>query len=217
MPLTATQQALVDWVEARIDEITPENQTPTLGHDLVYKELQQAAYIVLRRARTQVVYEALEDGSGGSTSTDGDSTVIQLPSDFLRFIRIRLSSWDKPVDQLLAPDTNGYRQQHNQYQKGTAGRPMAAMIPKISGGSKIAVQCWPSGTVTELLYVPQLAPEEMPSVLEDSMVWFAAGRALQSIRNEAFSAAYQAGNDALSAIQVGVLGEAQAGPTTAEV
>lgn len=217
MPFTAAQQNLIDWVEARIDEITPEEQSPTIGHEQLYTELQQAAYMTLRRARTQIVYEAIEDGSGGSTSADGDSTVIQLPSDFLRFIRVRLDTWDKPVDQLVPPDSNAYRQQHNAYQQGTAGRPMAAIIPKLGGGSKIAVQCWPSGSVTELLYVPQLVPEDVPGVLEDPMIWYAAGRALQAIRNSAYQAAYQAANDSLSALQLGVLGEAQAGPTTQEV
>lgn len=207
MPYTTAQQALIDWVESRIDEITPVGQTPTVSHNTIYNELKASTNNILLRARPQLVYEAMVDGAASATASEDDSFIIQLPVDFLRFMKLRLDSWDHPLYEAIAPDTNEYRQQFNQYQGASAGRPVAALIPRIAGTSKRALQCFPTGALQEFIYVPKTLPEDAPDVLQDAIVWEAAGRALQATKMAEFTSAYQAAEASLQRLNFGVTGE----------
>lgn len=131
-----TRSDLVDWVQARIDEFSPLEQSATIPQLIIERELDESALQVSRKAKKQLVYPA---GVSLATQTcfiskkvDGttlNSVIIPLGADFLRFLRVRLKGWTMPMDDLVSVDTNMYRHQFNQYQTATIGRPSAAIIP----------------------------------------------------------------------------------------
>lgn len=214
MALTAAQQTLVDWVESRMDEITPTGQTPTVPHNVIFNELEESARVVLQRGRTELVMDAATDGTSSANSNavqQTSSTLIPVPTDLIRFIRVKLKSWRKPVDQLQRADTNKYRQMFNEFQSGQSGDPAAFLVPYLAGSFKRGVECFPkddqSNPVGSFYYIPLTAPEDVPSDLQDAMVWDAAGRCFQSIKDEWAQAAFQHRDNALHAVQVGILGE----------
>ena len=129
--MAKTRPELVDWVQARIDEISPNDQSPTIPQLIIENELDESASQISRKAKKQLIYPA-----GVSLATQTcfismtkdtvpvpRSVIVPLPATFLRFLRVRLKDWNMPVDDLVSVDTNMYRHQYNKYQTATAGRP----------------------------------------------------------------------------------------------
>jgi hypothetical protein len=123
--------------------------------------------------------------------TDG-AYIVPCPTDFLRFLDIRLSTWKVTVSQLIREEDPEYRLQKTiKWTRGTELKPKAAIIsfsdyeageinatyPNINK----AIECFTSKTAPTLShfhYVPMVAPDQMPNDLVDAMVWECAGRTL---------------------------------------
>lgn len=205
MPLTNAQQALVDKVESRIDEITPAGGSPTIPHESLYLELENATVQVLRRAIPELTYSEATDGSGSSAAVGADSTVITLPADFLRFLSLKLDGWRVTMYHLMRATSKERSLQGNPYMQGAAGRPVAVFIPRAGG---YGIEAWPAGTITELLYVADKAPEDINEKgLEDAILWLAASRALLTLKESEAAAANQAHLAALQELRFGLLGD----------
>lgn len=165
----------------------------------------------------------LDDGAGGFNKTYISGTVsgsasnpnvrvvasdtsgaylVPCPTDFLRFLNIKLSTWSAPVSELIPEEDPKYREQKTiKWTRGTELKPKAALVsftdylpveinatyPNVG----LAIECFSSKTVptlSALHYVPKVAPTSMPEDLVDAMIWECAGRTLL-IMNQAQRAA----------------------------
>ncbi len=120
--------------------------------------------------------------------------VIPCPTDFLRFVNIRLNSWSKPVTELIPEENDAeYSAQKNiSWTRGTELKPKAALISfadytdeEISAtipNVGLAIECFTSKatptTIGQFYYVPRLAPDKLPEDLVDPVVWQCAGRVM---------------------------------------
>lgn len=68
------------------------------------------------------------------TNTDGTGTLM-LPEDFLRLVRLRLSSWQQDVREITDPNSNEARMQVSPWTRGTPQKPKVILGPswKYSG------------------------------------------------------------------------------------
>lgn len=186
--------------------------------------------------------KVLDDGAGGFNKTyTGGPTVgsasnpnirvvasdtdkaylVPLPTDFLRFINIKLSTWTTPVSELIPEEDPKYRNQKNQpWTRGTEIKPKAALVAfsdylesEISLSDRnvgLAIECFSSSTaptLTSLHYVPKTAPENMPEDLVDAMVWECAGRTLLIMNQKERAAIAFAQVQRYFANKYGVIGE----------
>ena len=221
-PNDAAQLDLVQRVEARLDEITPTSQTPSVKYSRIYDELAEEAQVLLRRMPKQVVYKAsvLYAPTYSDTASVGTGLRIALPADYIRFLRIQLTAWTRPVDSLISVDSDMYRAQYNPHQCANPSQPLAAIIPHIDGDSTEALHCFPAPTaatgldtapdvrVSELLIVQRTAPEAMPEHFRDALVWGAAYRILVSLKDGASSErAKVAAEEVKRGLLVGMRGE----------
>lgn len=165
----------------------------------------------------------LDDGDGGFDKTYINGTVTQsasntpvrlipsdtagayiipCPTDFLRFLNIKLSTWALPVSELISEENPRYREQKTiKWIRGTELKPKAALIsftdyipqeinvayPNLG----LAIECFSSKTypaLSSFYYVPKVEPTAMPEDLVDAMIWECAGRTLL-IMNQAQRAA----------------------------
>jgi hypothetical protein len=236
-PNNPLQRALVDLTEFRIDQLTTTGQTPAINHDLIYSELQKAARIVLERVPNNLVYTAgvakpVTWHMDRQIQEHGRFYVL-VPEDFIRFLRIHLSHpyqdwrWHSSVYDLLDPRSNAYRLQLNPNSQAGLTAPQAALVPyytayideevepPIVEQYHQAIECFPpppyvSGAKAYVMleYVPVTAPEEMPSRLQDAVVWYAAYSVAVSVRAfEAAGAAEKSFQQTMSALNIGMKGE----------
>ena len=155
----AVRADLIDWVQARIDEISPLDQSATIPTPIIGRELDEAASLILRRAKKQLVYPAGTSIASrfcivNQSATAPVSVIVPLKATFLRFLRARLDTWAIPIDDVVSVDTNMYRHQYNQYQVATTGRPSAAIIPfNFTDGTNLYTQAIelfpPPATITK--------------------------------------------------------------------
>ena len=204
--------ALVQRIEYRVDQVTAQGQTTPVNRSSAYQELAESARSILRRAPRELVYPAAVDGSGSVVpEASGNATLIPVPADFIRFLRVQLSSWNHAIDELLPVDSSRYRLLQNPYTGADVAHPVAALVPHFSGTVKQAVECYPADStatpVALFAYVPDTAPELVPDELMDALVWEAAGRVLQSTKEEGAAAAFEASARAISGLRYGKMGE----------
>lgn len=214
-PNNAAQKRLVEWVEFRVDSITPVGQTPAINHDSIWAELEEAAKAVLRKAPLAFVYPAAKDGTTAmntAKTTVAGRLTLPLPDDFIRFLRLAVDGWSVPIDDLLDVRANQYRLQLNQFSRAQASAPLGVLVPYPAAASKRAVEAFPASAdpapVEAFYYVGTTSPELMPAELQDGMVWEATARVM--LNSKEFNAAQSAmaGADrALSGLLVGQKGE----------
>lgn len=184
----------------------------------------------------------LDDGSGGFTKsyiagpTSGSSSnpgirlissntenayLLPCPTDFLRFINIRLSTWSLPVSELIPEEDPKYREQKSiKWTRGTELKPKAALVSfsdyvadEISAtypNIGLAIECFSSKTPPTLSafhYVPKVEPTAMPEDLIDAMVWECAGRTLLIMNQPQRAATAFAQVQRYFANKYGVIGE----------
>lgn len=211
-----TESELVQLVAAKIDEILPPGENVPGGAMVeapipyIEKELKESAYHVLRQAPViqvkQVIKKANFHFPVGHPDVPGVNPAIRIfegdtdgvymvpcPTDFLRFLNIRLSTWSTSVSELIEEQDPKYRKQKTiKWTRGTELKPAAALVSfsdyeagEINASFQnngLAIECFSSRTVTPTLsslnYVPKTAPIDMPEDLVDAMVWECAGRTL---------------------------------------
>lgn len=198
-PASATQAALIARVNLRADVNAAEGMTTPIPPNSVYLELEDAARTILTRSPKAILLPAATDGTTHANTNKtlletNTRLVIPLPTDFVRFVRIRLTEHKRAIDSLGDPDSKAYHlATTNQYAAPTIHSPAAFHIPYYSGLFKQALEIFPVSTVSTPVslfsYIGTVAPENMPASLVDALVWEAAGRVLQNLRENAAAAA----------------------------
>jgi hypothetical protein len=205
------QVAVVQHVEYRVDQVTAQGNTTPVNRESTYAELVNAARSVLRRVPRELVYPAAKDASGSVTPSNEDNkTVIPVPDDFVRFLRVELADWEQAVDEFIPLDSSRYRLQNNPFTSADNAHPVAALAPHFPDGVTQAVECFPADSlpsVSTFAYVPATAPENVPDELRDAVVWEGAARVLQSTKEEGAGAAFEASTRAISGLRYGLMGE----------
>lgn len=124
------------------------------------------------------------------TSTEGGG-IITLPDDFLRFVSLRMSGWNRSVTSLAAEGSDIDMMQRNPYTRGTSTKPVCVFTHTESG--KKAIEYFgSSSSVDKALYMPLPDIEKeggvdvlpISTLLRKSIVRRAAGLVLLS-RGEA--------------------------------
>jgi len=126
-------------------------------------------------------------------SNTPETYIIPCPTDFLRFVNIRLSTWSKPVTELIPEENEAeYTAQKTiKWTRGTQLKPKAALISfadyteaEISESipnNGLAIECFTSKTlptIGQFYYVPRIEPNQLPDDLVDPVVYQCAARVM---------------------------------------
>ena len=124
-------------VRALLDE-TAENDADFILTDKDSTELNaiidEVALLSVRNVHLGAPYWMLDGETVPDTDLEdfkvGDNLVatLSLPEDFLRLVKVKLSSWSAPVTKVITEDSPEYRMQANKYMRGTAAKPVCALV-----------------------------------------------------------------------------------------
>jgi hypothetical protein len=239
-----TYSELVQLVAAKIDEILPPGENVPSGAIIeapipyIDKELKEAGHYILRQAPIIQVKQVIKKAQNHFPENDlntpeinpltrvvASDTVgtylIPCPTDMLRFLNVRLSTWATPVSELIPEEDPKYRQQKTiKWTRGTELKPKAALVsfsdyeageidPNFNNLGT-AIECFSSvevPTLSALHYVPKIAPENMPEDLVDAMVWECARRTLVVMKQPERAAIAQQMVQTYFMNKYGVIGE----------
>jgi hypothetical protein len=236
-----TRDQIIEWVVAKIDEILPGSENlqgetaieAPIG--FIEQELDSSARHVLLIAPDDMVMQAIKAGgkhdkAGTITSRliiNSDLTAkYVLPTDFLRFVDIKLNSWARSVPEIIDYKDPKYINQVNRFRRGDWRKPKAVLAPfreyeqnEIINGETNVNYCLElfsakteSDTVERFYYVPRLKAEDVPYDLIDPVAWICASRALQILKRPDESAlAMQRAEMQLNMFRLGKEGERFAG------
>jgi hypothetical protein len=215
----ATKERLVELITARIDEVIPKAENlpgnaiveAPIGFIEDDTELNAASVEVLRMAKPHLLHsvakKALNHHPTKATATrvvrnsDGSGFIV-LPTDFIRFLRLKLSDWKRPVEELIDSRDPKSAIQSNQFLRGGRSKPKVVLAPfadyttdeRFSNvGNTVpaenvgmALEFYRTDAnpvvVSELLYVPKKAATDLPQDLVEPFVWWMAGKALQIMK-----------------------------------
>lgn len=121
-------------VRALLDE-TAENDADFILTDKDSTELNaiidEVALLSVRNVHLGAPYWMLDGEPNYATDFEvGDNLVatLSLPEDFLRLVKVKLSSWSAPVTKVITEDSPEYRMQANKYMRGTVAKPVCALV-----------------------------------------------------------------------------------------
>lgn len=85
--------------------------------------------------RSEDAWDIYTDGAtNNSIDVQNDYVyIVELPRDFLRLITLRLTGWTRPIQTLVGEDSAEYRMQQNRFLRGTAERPVGALVHTVGG------------------------------------------------------------------------------------
>lgn len=206
-PNNSDHVALVDDVLYRIDQVGAAGQVEPLNRESVWKQLKKAARHILRYSPWQIALFSASSHSAGVSAKDGGS-LLTLPSDFLRLLRIESSDWERAVTELLSDKDPLYYVQGNPNSRVDGTRPIAVLVANPGSAPNQGLHVYPSVTAASVLYVPDVEPDAISEDLEDAMIWEAAGRVLDATNEPDWAdRAYGMVDRVLSRLKVGLEGE----------
>jgi hypothetical protein len=212
------QSDLVSKVEFKLDEVTADGQTIGTNQSRIYEQAVEAMRTIITLAAANPVlrprvYELAKDASSSSgspvtTSDQGGYLRLEMPDDYIEFVRLRLAGWDLPVantsEHYLSDDDKRYRIIKNSYSAPDASRPAVVQVSDPSIASGVVLEAYPSDTsadpVAVFSYLGDTAPEDVPYLLEEVLLYEAAANVLQTYRDE-MNAANMAYNKARQIFQ----------------
>lgn len=206
---TAAQNDIIEQVERRADQVIATGQTVPINRKTTYLELVASMREVFQAAPENLVLpEALDGTADANTNGTDEGTFFKVPrpDDLIRFERIKLDDWARPVDDLVDRHSDLYMLQGNQYCAADKYHPLAALV---SGAFELYPTSANADPVTEFTYIGAVAPEDVSDqLLKDAIIWNAAGRVLQVEHEQAVAdQAYQAALRILEGKRHGLKGE----------
>lgn len=125
----------------------------------------------------------------------GDKGVLTLPAGFVRLVRVRMPDWSKAVTTPITEDSDQYLMQDDPISKGTADRPVAAIV----GTQPRKLELFPGigdGVEITSVIVPDFDSKgdgvDIPQRLRPSFVYYIAFLTLAAFRD----------NDAATMLQI---------------
>ena len=226
------KQELIDYVIALIDEVMPDSAdgaSQILQEAPVEKiedQLDNSATFIIRNAPIELLAQIAKTGEFHAPVAPGNAITSRLiidadtlvytfvcPSDFKRFLSIKLTSWAQPIFELMDRKDARYRILSNKYTSPTWRKPQAVLIPfsKYVANEKndlwinsgLALELFKGKTDSETIdyfeYIPDTKAENFPEELQDPIAWVCASRVLESMRK--LDLAKSAMNRAISQLQ----------------
>ena len=183
---TARLTYLKRLVALRIDEHTEGDVPNAPGGDIDIELANAARSVIKRSSRTGVLQLGKQAQNPVLVDSGRDSTIIPLPSDYLRFLQIDGKGYKQPVTTLLQADSRTYQEQIYTMKRATVANPLGFMIPYHTQNGNRAIELYPGVTQLApqgLMYVPEIPAYDLPVEFEDALVWRATLAMLVILRS----------------------------------
>lgn len=114
---------------------------------------------------------------------------VALPSDFLRGVTVRLSSWQSSPSDIITEDTPQYRMQSDKYACGTYQEPVAALVHTATGRTMELYKAkTKDDTIKSFVYVPSWdegsSNVQIPDQLANAFIYYVAALTATTFRED---------------------------------
>ena len=188
---------IIDDVRIKLDEIGMnesemiDSLEDNINLDMVIKSCIPSAYLFICENADASM---LEGKSGNVTLSVKEDMVgeIDLPSDFIRLLNVRLSSWYSSFSKIITEDSPEYRMQSNKWLCGSPECPVVAIVHK-AGKRKLELYKAASkeDSLDAFVYIPMadISNEsiEISEQVYEAFVYYIAGLTLITFREESAS------------------------------
>lgn len=178
--------ALINQVKSKIDELSPSTamivnvgQEDSKPIDTIIGDLlDESAKEVLLKAPIHRL--PATSSANAATADAGDSTIgiIDVPTDFLRLVELKMTQWKRPVTELQQQGSKIAERQYNKYLRGGTVKPVAVLSHR---ATKLVIEYFSVETVhtvERFLYIKKDVAENIPEILQDALCWICASRVL---------------------------------------
>lgn len=178
--------ALINQVKSKIDELSPSDALIVeVGQDdnkpidtIIGDLLDESAKEVLLKAPIHRL--PATSSANVATADAGDSTIgtIDVPTDFLRLVELKMTQWKRPVTELQQQGSKIAERQYNKYLRGGTVKPVAVLSHR---ATKLVIEYFSVETVhtvERFLYIKKDVAENIPEILQDALCWICASRVL---------------------------------------
>ena len=205
---TFTINEIVDAVRVKLDEIglneseMMDEDADNVNLDTVIRSCVSEAYRMVSLLADVSMIEG-KDGSGSALEIGTDLVgVVPVPSDFIRLVGIRLSSWSSAKSSAIPEDSPEYRMQSNKWACGTPSNPVVALVNRKSGRElELFKAKSTSDTLWSFTYVASVAKSAqsvgISDQLSDAFIYFVAGLAMVTFREDVAENFFKIGRNLL--------------------
>lgn len=155
--MTINKSDIVAKIRKAIDDILPTGMSDSFTSN-TDDELWQAACQAVQALLMELPLDLLQPKTGTSiTPGTADNATTVVIDDLVRFVNVQLSGWLGLVSELMEPDSDEAKRQRSTWSRGSSSKPRVMLLKTKSGSDTVAkstLYCWPSGTVTQLNYIP---------------------------------------------------------------
>lgn len=199
---------IIDAVRVKLDEIGL-NESEMMDAEEDNKNLDEVIKSCISEAYRMVSLLAdvsMIEGKDGSSSalTIGSDLVgrVTLPSDFIRLVGIRLSSWNSAKSSAVPEDSPEYRMQSNKWVCGSPSRPVVALV---HNGSLRVLELYKASSSNDKLrsftYVASISKDAssvgISEQLSDAFIYFVAGLTMVTFREDVADKLFAVGRNLL--------------------
>lgn len=205
---TFTIDEIIDAVRVKLDEIglneseMMDAEEDNINLDEVIKSCISEAYRMVSLLADVSMIEG-KDGSGSALTIGSDLVGrVTLPSDFIRLVGIRLSSWNSAKSSAVPEDSPEYRMQSNKWVCGSPSRPVVALV---SNGSSRVLELYKAmssrDTLKSFTYVASISKNAasvgISEQLSDAFIYFVAGLTMVTFREDVADKLFAVGRNLL--------------------
>jgi hypothetical protein len=171
-----TRDELIGLVKIKMDEASPFESDEMVSSSLIDSVLDEAISNALLKLPTHRLPQTVVTTSPVKNS-DG-SGYIPLPEDYLRFVRLKMAGWERPVTELITIESPEYLLQKNTVLRGGVAKPKAAIIYDGSTGySAIEYYSLPTSTTTHTAEEFYIITTKEAGELSDTIIPFVSWEA----------------------------------------
>lgn len=167
-----TRSQIINKVKKKMNEISPYDSGDIVNNTLVDDMLDESNRTILLIAPVHLLPVTSAEISTG-TSIDDKTGYINLPSDYIRFVELKMKDWEKSVVHPITENDPVYRLQKNPFARGDYKSPVVVLV----GDKKIEYYSIDSSHEIDFFkYVKDTLPENLTNQkLIDALTWQCAG------------------------------------------
>ena len=140
---------IIGKIRTAIDDIVPSGVTDSFTDDTdneLWQAVQQAVMTLLVELPIALLDPSSKTGTDGVAGNDDGSGLIVLDDDFLRFVSLKLTTWNSPVYSLIEPGSDEEMRQRTSWGRGTPDKPKVMLDHGVSSSAtKKVLKYWTAG------------------------------------------------------------------------
>jgi len=177
------RQEIIVKVKLRMDELGPFEEGQVVDSGRIDHYLDDSVKRLLLLVPPYIPTPTTMGVTSGTPFTDNKTGSIKLPSDFVRFVALKMHSWSRTVTRAISENDPEYAMQSNEFLRGSNDKPVVVYRYDITDGKVLEYYSVLTGdhAIDRALYLKSTTAEDMDEDLVDPLSWLVAETILNTL------------------------------------